>query len=201
MYRLENIPTPNVYQNRNQYFKKLLQRQEIGKTVLDDYYMLNVGSGTCHDLLEYFDDTPGSSIKVDCVDMEVNAISYAKAICRKHLHRLHFEYQDIFKFTPSMHYDLIWSASLFDQLADKQYVHLLRQLSDCLVPGGRMVIANISANDYLRPYVKLVGERMLKQRSETKLLDLGTRAVDSPKEIYVEAEPGGFNLFLHIVKR
>ena len=82
---------PKAVRNRKDYFKSLMLRLEKNMIDMDSFGVLNIGSGPCRDVMEYYDENPGSKALIDCVDMDVDAIEYAKSLCVKHLSKLNFE--------------------------------------------------------------------------------------------------------------
>lgn len=72
--------------NRKAYFKTLLKSLSPKKSTI-----LNLASGPCRDLFEHFQENEtAEGLKVDCVDMDENAIQFAKNLNNKYLCNLNF---------------------------------------------------------------------------------------------------------------
>lgn len=96
--------------------------------------------------------------------------------------------------------DLIYSAGLFDYLSDRSFVTLLSALYDAVKPGGRLIIGNVSAENPTRYFMEYVAEWFLIHRSPPQLLDKARALRPTPRDVRVESEPLGVNLFLVVEK-
>lgn len=162
--------------------------------------VLNVGSGPARDIHEFYSQCGTSdSVLVDCVDMDENAISYAKGLCSELLEYITFHQANIFKWRSGETYDFIWSAGLFDYLNDSAFVVLFRRLALMLNPGGHLVVGNFSTNNPTRDYMEF-GEWFLHHRSKEGLIQLAEKCEIPNIILSIEEEPQGINLFLHLQK-
>ena len=116
-YSLSNSAAVAV-RNRKDYFKALIKEQIKNKPELS---VLNIASGPARDVFEIFEETieDKPQIKFTCLDLDKNAISYAKGINSKYLNEIHFINKNILRFDTEEKYDLVWSAGLFDYFNDK----------------------------------------------------------------------------------
>ena len=89
-------------------------------------------------------------------------------------------------------YDLIYSAGLFDYLADRTARAASARLVQALAPGGHAVIGNFGTANPTRPLLELILDWPLHHRSASDLYqlfgDIGTG-------ITIEQEATGINLF------
>ena len=185
---------PKAVRNRKRYFidKFSTLAQENGR----DYQVLNVCSGPARDLKEFFTENPAAKMSFDCVDMDENAIAYAKDLCRDlNGDRISFHHSNIFRFKNEQEYDLIWSAGLFDYLDEKKFSFLLARLLTMLKPGGKLIIGNFTSGNDTRQYMEF-GEWYVNHRSPAELKNLALNCNIKPENIEVEQEPEGVNLFL-----
>lgn len=192
-----NQAAPKAVRNRKSYFTDYLKSfadQHEGKMV----EVLNLASGPGRDIYELFQEKPTLSIAFDCVDMDANAIDYAKQLLEPHIHCVHFIQQNIYRFTPTKAYDLIWSAGLFDYFDDLIFEKVLARLIYSSKLGAQLIIGNFSENNPTRPYMELIGDWYLHHRTPAKLFELAVKAGADPSKIYIDIEEEGVNLFLHI---
>lgn len=162
--------------------------------------ILNVASGPARDIAEFLrgSDSIGR-VEIDCVDLDPAAIAHAQQLCRGHDREVRFHHANIFRWRASRHYDLIWSAGLFDYLDDRAFVTLMRHLMEFLEPDGRMVIGNFAPANPTRDFMEF-GEWCLNYRDEAQLLEFCEEAGCDDSQVWVEREPCGINLFLNIQK-
>lgn len=184
--------------NRKGYFKKLLfdiERNNQHRTI----HVLNIGSGPGRDMYEYFNETPGTNVHIDCVDIDKNAIQYAQSLCNRYRERIKFHNRNILRFRPDKKYDLIWSAGLFDYLSDNLFCYLISNLIKHVKSDGAMVIGNFSKNNPCRSYMEF-GQWFLIHRSEEHLKSLAMHCDIAESKISIGQEQEGVNLFMHIHK-
>ena len=188
---------PVAVRNRKAYFQQLMTDHLAARSdgALD---LLNVASGPCRDLREFFLDQPDACVTVDCVDMDAHAIEYGSRLCAPWLDRISFHHGNVLKHVPARAYDLVWSAGLFDYLSDRYFVHLLSALLRVVKPGGEVVIGNFSDFNPSRDYMEVFGDWNLRHRSQETLRALAAQAGATPEQVQVMWEPEGVNYFLHI---
>lgn len=191
------LESSKAVRNRKKYFIN-----EV--TCLNDSkpgsHVLNLGSGPCTDLYQYLHQTPSNSLKFDCLDMDVNAIEYGKAVCDNYYNNVGFINQNAFRFRPEIKYDLIWSAGLFDYFSDKLFVRLLNRMYAILNKGGELVIGNFSPANPSRGMMEVFAQWYLHHRDKSELKQLAIKAGVEENKIDVRSEDLGVNLFLHIKK-
>ena len=184
--------------NRKKFFLKLIYN--IEKSNNDVVSVLNIGSGSGRDMLEYFQANPNSNVYFDSIDMDKNAINFAKNLCVAYSSKINFINKNIFRYKPSVQYNLIWSAGLFDYFSDKQFIFLLKRLYSYVKVNGELVVGNFSKLNPTKKYMEVIGQWFLNHRSEEDLLELVKAAGIKPSTIKIDTEPCGVNLFLCIKK-
>lgn len=190
-----DLEAATAVRNRKKYFKDLVDsaRSKHGNPLV-----LNLGSGPCSDLYEYFQKSPNSSVRFDCLDMDEAAIEYGSAVCDNFVNNITFIQKNAFRFKPNYQYELIWSAGLFDYFNDKLFVRLLNRMYALVKSGGELVIGNFSDNNPSKDVMEVFGQWFLHHRSEEKLVNLALKAGVSRELINVSQEEAGVNLFLHL---
>lgn len=188
---------PIAVRNRKAYFQRLLD-QHHSLPRQGPLHVLNVASGPARDLREWLIDHPEAAVQFDCIDADVHAIEHARRLCGPYLDRIEFHHRNAMRFLPSRGYDLVWSAGLFDYLMDRSFVFLLKSLLAVTRPGGEVVVGNFSVHNPSRDYMELLGDWVLNHRTEKDLVELAREAGADRGAIFVEWEPEGVNLFLHI---
>ncbi len=193
---------PNAVRNRKTYLHQLLDSHAAGGSsrLKAPLRVLNVASGPARDVREWMLDNPEADVFFDCVDAEAHAIERAKKMCAPFAHRVEFYHRNVLRFLPAKGYDLVWSAGLFDYLADRSFVFLLKALMSVTTRGGEVVIGNFSDHNPSRDYMELMGDWVLLHRSRDHLRELALEAGAPADSIEVNWEPEGVNLFLHIRK-
>jgi SAM-dependent methyltransferase len=142
-------------------------------------------------MLEWFDHNLSADARIDCIDMDPEAIEYARSLNGRHLNHVEFLCQNVLRFKTERRYELIWAAGLFDYFRDSTFVGVVKRLIPALEDAGRIVIGNFSVDNPTRAYMEL-GGWCLNHRTPDQLIDLMNRA---GLEAVVETEPEGVNLF------
>ncbi len=183
--------------NRKQYFiDQVNQLEERNKLPL----VLDLGSGPCTDIREYFVKSPRSEVKFHCVDMDEKAIEFGSVICDNYIDSISFIKQNVFKFKSDNKYDLIWSAGLFDYFNDKLFIRLINRYYNLLKSDGELIIGNFSVENPSRGLMEVLCKWYLNHRSEGQLIGLALAAGVHKDNIKVLSEATGINLFLHLKK-
>lgn len=188
---------PNAVRNRKSYFHHLLHAHTAGRPRAA-LRVLNVASGPARDVREWVLDNPEHEVFFDCVDAEIHAIERARKLCAPFAQRVEFYHRNVLRFLPAKGYDLVWSAGLFDYLADRSFVYLLKALMAVTKRGGEVVVGNFSDFNPSRDYMELLGDWVLQHRTCDRLRELALEAGAPADSIEVQWEPEGVNLFLHI---
>jgi len=188
---------PKAVRNRKDYFKQLLNEKVT--TQSRHYEILNLASGPCRDILEYFEENINSSkVYFDCVEIDENAVKYANQLLASHLKNIHFYNANIFKFIPEKKYPLIWSAGLFDYFNDKTFIRILKRFLLFVARDGELVIGNFHPINPSRRYMEF-GLWHLHHRTEAELIQLAQAAgIQDVNRIKIEQEAEGVNLFMRI---
>jgi SAM-dependent methyltransferase len=181
--------------NRKAYFIQLVKEKcLVSKGPLR---ILNIASGPCRDILELFEQIPPDKLKIHCVEMDPNAIKYAKNLLGKFSEHVEFSQQNIFKFDTPGTYDLVWSAGLFDYFNDDDFTRLLSKVYSWCASSGETVVGNFSVINPSRSYMEKATNWYLFHRTKERMIELATKAGLRPEQIEVKSEVLGVNLFLH----
>jgi extracellular factor (EF) 3-hydroxypalmitic acid methyl ester biosynthesis protein len=186
---------PAAVRNRIKYFRDQVCRIE-NKCSPDSINVLNVGSGPGRDVLECL--KANTRAKFDCIDIDENALAYARNLCREYSDRIRFYRQNVLRLSGHNKYQLIWSAGLFDYFSDRLFCFVLRRLASFLDAPGEIIIGNFGIRNPSRIWMETVGNWRLEHRSAEQLCKLAVQAHLPPAAINVYSEPEGVNLFLHI---
>jgi len=181
--------------NRKKYCIQVLE--ELSSTKQSSHVLM-LGSGPTTDVNEYFEKNKPDNIRFDLLDIDAKAIEYASNKNDKYLDQLNFIKANVIKFNTENHYDLIWSAGLFDYLDDRLFVYLLKRFSNNLREGGQIIIGNFSPSNPTIKVMEVMTEWFLNYRNEEHLQNLAQEADIAKQRISVEKEPLGINLFLKI---
>lgn len=167
--------------------------------------VLDLASGSCRDLMEGIT-RAGSKVvgsHFHCVDMDERAILYAKDLLEEQITKasFYFEKNNVFKIKPSRHYDLIWSAGLFDYLSDRYAITLLKKMWKWVCKGGKIIIGNFSTTNPSRNYMEWCGEWFLIHRTKEAMLKLCQQAGIPEESVTFAKEPLGVNIFLIVTRQ
>lgn len=192
-----NSDAVKAVQNRKTYFKKLVlgRIRKNGKCKL-----LNIASGPARDLKEVYDLIDDiKDLNTTCIDMDSNAINYAKGVNDSYLSQIEFINKNIFKYNTKEQHDLVWSAGLFDYFNDKAFLMILKRMKEWINPNGEIVVGNFNADhNPTRPVMEILGDWHLHHRTEKELIELAIQAGFESNQITIGREPENVNLFLHI---
>ena len=184
--------------NRKDYFINLCT--ELEKESEGPKEVLILGSGPATDIYEYFVKNPDSNLTFDLIDLDENAIEYAKEKNRKFSDKMNFFRINVLRFKTHKHYDLIWSAGLFDYFKEKHFIYLLKKYMPFLDENGEMVIGNFSNYNPTRKLMEALSGWYLNYRSDYDLYKMAAEAGVEGDQMIVGKEPLGVNLFLRIKK-
>lgn len=183
--------------NRKTFFKNILC--ELTEDTNNTYEVLDVASGPCRDLLEFFQETKTTNLQVECVEADAKAIEHANNLTKTCSQYITFHNRNIFRFRTEKKYDLIWSAGLFDYFDDRTFIRLLARLVNNVATGGEMVIGNFAVGNPTEGYMELFTGWYLHHRSPEQLIKLAQAAgISDRSRISVDQEEVGVNLFLRI---
>ena len=186
-------PAAVAVRNRKAYFIDLLEKKRALR-------VLNIASGPCRDIKEYYERHPLSATEIDCVEVDGRAIEFAKKLL-SNVKNVHFIQQNVISLKVEKEYDLVWSAGLFDYFNDDLFVRILAKLIRGLPGNGEIVIGNFSDSNPNRAFMEVGMNWHLHHRSPEQLKHLAIRAGASDWNLRVEKEPEGINLFLHLSKK
>lgn len=196
IYSLQH-PAAAAVRNRKRYFTDLIADRLNEKGTLR---LCNVASGPGRDLLEAYDQlAPGHTLRTTCVEMDGNAIDYARRLTARYSSDIDFIRKNVFRFHTEERFDLVWSAGLFDYFNDDAFKLLIQRFRQWLKPGGEIVIGNFNeVHNPSRRFMELFGEWHLTHRSPEELCCLAMEAGFKKENIRVGREAENINLFLHL---
>ncbi len=186
---------PKAVRNRKEYFHRLLDQYSRSRNRLE---VLKIAIGPGRSMYEWIARNPSYPIVIDCVDLDPNALEYARNLNHEYLDRINLIQKNALRFNPTKSYDLIWIAGLFDYFDNKVFVRLLSRYLKALKINGELVLGNFSDRNPSRSYMELVGGWNLNHRSRSDLRTLAETAGASSADIFIGAEPEDVNLFLHV---
>lgn len=189
----QNADSAFAVRNRKKYFIDQLNMRDNKK-------ILNIGSGPCTDINEFFVKNPTSKNIITCLDMDKNAIEYGQVICDNHSKSINFVNKNVFKYNTDAKFDLIWSAGLFDYFNDKLFARLLRKLYSKLNEGGELIIGNFADTNPSRGLMEILCSWFLHHRSKKHLKEIALKVGIKEEKIIIDSEETGINLFMHIKK-
>lgn len=184
---------PQAVRNRKDYFKKNISRK------LQKGELLNIASGPARDLYEFYRENPRTEVRTTCIELDSNAINYAKELNFRYLTKINFIHKNIFRYFADKKFDIIWSAGLFDYFTENAFICLLQRFKDWLKEDGEVIIGNFNEDhNPSRDYMELFGDWYLHHRTEEELIQLALEAGYDRDKISVGSEPENVNLFLHL---
>ena len=184
--------------NRKEYLKNCIKYQLRASKTLN---VLIMASGPARIVFEVFEELAHDNfqIKFTCVDLDEQAIAYAKKLNSKYLSHIEFVHKNIFKFTTNDTYDLICSAGLFDYFNDRVFVCMLHKMKKWLRPKGKIIIGNFNKKgNPARICLERWGKWYLHHRSAEKLIKLALDTGFTKENISISNEEENVNLFLHV---
>jgi len=183
--------------NRKEYLKnQILNISSKEESPL----VLNLASGPCTDLYEYFLENPDSKVKVDCLDLDANALEYGAAICDAYFEKIEYIHKNAFRFSTTKKYHLIWSAGLFDYFNDKLFIRLINRMYSKLEDNGELVVGNFSPVNTTRAFMEILCQWYLHHRDGYQLTELAIKGGVPKNKITINSEATGTNLFMHMIK-
>lgn len=181
--------------NRKKYFIEKMKEIVTSKKEVN---VLILGSGPASDVFEFCQTNDSENIFFDLLDIDKNAIEYARKKNEKYLKNINFIEANVIKYSTDKKYDFIWSAGLFDYLNDKLFVALLKRFKDNLTTDGKIIIGNFSPSNPTIKVMEVMTEWYLNYRDEEHLLALAKAANINTEKCMIEKEPLSINLFLKI---
>ncbi|WP_341840741.1 class I SAM-dependent methyltransferase [Chitinophaga caseinilytica] len=188
-------PATRAVRNRKDYFIRMVRKTLRAR---DSFRLLNIASGPGRDLAEAYARIDPARMQTVCVEADDKAIAYASNLNAAFKNHIEFIHRNVFRFDTHQRFDVAWSAGLFDYFEDGVFVKLLQKMMGWTKPGGEVIVGNFGDHNPTRGYMEIISEWYLHHRSAGHLRDLALRAGADAERVYVEREPEGVNLFLHI---
>ncbi|MFB6342808.1 class I SAM-dependent methyltransferase [Saccharicrinis sp. FJH62] len=184
--------------NRKKYFKsKMHHKIDNASDKLD---LLNLASGPARDVKELYDEIDNKNkLLTTCVDLDSDALAFAKKLNSEHSSYIEFINANILRFKTEKKFDVVWSAGLFDYFNEKAFIMVLSRMKEWVKPGGEIIIGNFNErHNPSRDFMEIMGEWFLQHRTEEELVTLAMKAGYNFTQVNIGREPENVNLFLHI---
>jgi SAM-dependent methyltransferase len=188
--------------NRKEDFKKYLL-DFVKKNLNKDLRILDLASGPCTDIIEFFDCLGADARRVfmDCLDHDANAIEYSKEKLKDKAfkNQIRFLQKNAIKLALTKNiglylsdkYDLIFSTGLFDYLDEKISTLLIKNMKELLAANGILIISNYRDrwSNPSRHFMEWGGDWELVYRLEDEFLKLFVNAGFSRNNLSLKYEP------------
>ena len=188
--------------------RDILAKEITGKGELK---VLNVGCGSCRELVELSGMIEKSKSRITCLDFDSAALDFAAARFSMLDISSHFTIRKYNALKMINHQrnskefgqqDLIYSIGLLDYLTDDVLVRFIRAMYDLLEPHGEFIAVFKDSNRYeIFDYHWLVDWNAFYQRTASESKALILRAGIPEENISVERDRTGVILFYSIEKR
>jgi len=185
---------PKAVRNRSRYFCSVLE-SVLGRQ--GSARVLEIGCGPGRTVHQWFETHPEADVTFECVDVDLEAIEFAKSVNSKYASRIEFHNRNVFRFKSNNQFDVIWSSGLFDYFDDRVFEKVAKRLIGMLAPGGELIVGNFAVTNPSRPHMELLCDWYLHHRTVQQLVDLVVRAGSHPDNVRVGVEGEGVNLFVH----
>ena len=193
-YHAQNAP--RAVRNRKAYFKNLVTETFVANP--QGIEVLDIASGPCRDIAEFFKSNPKAKVNFTCVDIDERAIAYAKTVCAQWLGRITFIHSNALRVRFDKKFDLVWSAGPFDYFDDRGFVVLLTRLIGFAKPDEARVVISNFVDPNPSAACQEFADWFLRYRTREKLVELALVCGVPESAIKVESEQQGINLFLRI---
>lgn len=194
--------------NRIEYLGEKIRRA-IAASDRGRVRIASIGCGPAREVSELLQKSPelGERLEVALIDQEDRSIAFCERtltpLVRTTGLRVQFIRESVRRLLSTKRLgqalgtrELIYSAGLFDYLADRSFQALLQVLWEAIHPGGSLVVGNVAEGNPSRWIMEYVLDWFLIHRSPADLLRLGEGLSPEPTRMEVESEPTGVNLFL-----
>ncbi len=171
----------------------------------------SIGCGPAREILQLLEVHPelGPRLDIALIDQEERSIAYCERTLGPVGARTGARFQFIResvrrlltarRLSPTLgERELIYSAGLFDYLAQRSFAMLLSALYEAVSEGGSLVVGNVASHNPSRWMLEYYLDWFLIHRSEADLLRFAEALEPSCTSSTVEGEPLGLNLFLSI---
>lgn len=192
----QNQPGAQAVRNRKDYFLKFCTQLE--KSNRKEINILILGCGPATDVKEFYSLYPDSRIKFHLIDFDQHAIDFACKQNRKVNGSVEYFRINVLRFKPFKHYDLIWSAGLFDYFKEKHFIYLVNKYLKYLAINGEYIIGNFSHINPTKRLMEVLSDWYLHHRSKYDLIRMAVDAGSDEDKVTIDMEELGINLFLRI---
>jgi len=166
-------------------------RAEIGDVVAEKGVermarVLSLGCGSAREVETWLAKSRPAPLRAEftLIDQEHRALDYAYRAAYPHIvngqgrcrvNCLHMSFIDVLRGTSAMNLlpqqDMIYSVGLFDYLADRRAAGLVRRLYELLIPGGLLIVGNMSDTSLSNLWpMEFITDWSLHYRSEAQMM-------------------------------
>lgn len=202
------LPVARANINRIAYIGSKI-RAAIAAKPTGRVHVASIGCGPAQEIFSYLTKNPehGERLDIALIDQEERAIAHCQRTLAPLAARTNAKVRTINGSARRLltdqklgealgRCDLVYSAGLFDYLADRTFIALLNVLFSALAPEGKLLVGNVAAHNPDRWAMEYFTEWFLHHRSAADLLSYAGQLPHAPRSTHVEAEPTGVNLFL-----
>jgi len=188
-------------------------RKTVAASSRERVRIASVGCGPAREIAALLTANPelGRRLDVALIDQEERSITYCERTLAPFLQttgvRIEFIRESVRKLLTTRQLEqalgareLIYSAGLFDYLSDRTFSALLSALWGAIAEGGTLAVGNVAADNPSRWVMEYILDWFLIHRSPDDLRAMGAQLSPAPRDLRIESEPLGVNLFL-VVER
>ncbi|AKU93294.1 SAM-dependent methyltransferase [Vulgatibacter incomptus] len=196
--------------NRIEFLGAMI-RERIERADRDRIRIASIGCGPAREIAALLNKSPelGARLDVALVDQEDRSIAYCEKtlapLARATNARVQVIRESVRRLLTAQalgealgERELIYSAGLFDYLNERTSRALISILYGALADGGRLAVGNVAHHNPSRWTMEYFSEWFLIHRTPEELLRLAEGLSPAPRQVRVDAEPSGVNLFLFV---
>jgi len=203
-------PAARANKNRIDYIGALIRRRVLASGN-QRVRIASLGCGPAREIEALLTRSPelGPRIEIALIDQEERAIAHCERtlapLAARTGARVHFIRESLRtlltrdRLSQKLgHFELIYSAGLFDYLDDRLFRRILSILYEALAEGGQLAIGNVATHNPSRWVMEYFADWFLIHRTREQLATLSNELFPRPTKITVDAEPTGLNLFVQV---
>lgn len=208
-----NEPAAIANKNRISYINDVIVKLFECWPAYDQVNVMSIGCGPAFEIGALLSLNPrfGGRLHVTLVDQDARAIAHCKETFRQyectgvkidyHSERLRTFLSPTAERKFTRRYQLIYSAGLFDYFDDRVFCKVAEVLyGSLLAESGTLMIGNVAEHNPSRWVMEYFTKWFLQHRSAEQLKKLAGAFAPTARDIVVDAEPSGVNLFLKVRK-
>lgn len=150
------------------------------------FRILDLACGPCADVVEYLSDLPPLSLNIVCIDLDQEAIDFAKSMVPELNGRYSVEYvkANVFKVRPCSNpqtqapFDIVYSVGLLDYVHDSLAAATIRGWWKLVAPGGCLLLTIKDRARYEPSFYDWAADWTFVPRTEEQFTELLAAAID-----------------------